>query len=42
MNCMFSGFWEIKAPKLSGSVKNLLSTGTPKNPVVTSSMNSMT
>ena len=41
MNCMSNDFWEIKAPKLNGSVRNLLSTGTPKKPVVTSSINSM-
>ncbi len=42
MNCMSSEFWDIKAPKLNGNVKNLLSRGTPKKPVVTSSMNSIT
>ena len=41
MNCIFSEFWEIKAPKLNGSVKNLFSRGTPNIPTVTSSMNSI-
>jgi hypothetical protein len=42
INCMSKEFWDIKAPKLSGSVKNLLRRGTPNIPVVTSSKNSMT
>lgn len=42
MNCILKEFWDIKAPKLNGSVKNLLSRGTPNTPVVMSSINSMT
>ena len=42
MNCMSSEFWETKAPKLNGSVRNLLRRGTPNSPVVTSSKNSIT
>ena len=41
MNCIPKEFWEIKAPKLNGSVKNLLRRGTPNIPAVMSSMNSM-
>ena len=42
MNCIPKEFWEIKAPKLNGSVKNLLSRGTPNIFTVMSSMNSIT
>ena len=42
INRILKEFWEIKAPKLNGSVRNLLRRGIPNNPVVISSMNSMT